>query len=90
MAARAVLLTTRALFNLAAVDRYRLHVDEDPADALKPKTTYKAAKEDDGLLGGKRSEGCSCLFGNPCATPDPCKDWHNRFDVAKKNGWKGF
>ena len=64
--------------------------DEDPEDAKKPKTTYKAAKEDDGLTGGKRAEGCSCIWGNPCATPEPCKDWHNRFDVAKKNGWKGF
>ena len=69
---------------------YTLHVDEDPEDAKKPKTTYKAEVKDDGLTGGNRAEGCSCIWGNPCATADPCKDWHNRFEVAKKNGWKGF
>ena len=69
---------------------YVLNVDEDPADAHKPRTTYKAEKKDDGLTGGKRGEGCSCVWGNPCAIPDPCKDWQNRFEVAKKNGWKGF
>ena len=50
----------------------------------------KAAKEEDNSLTKPRGEGCSCIWGNPCAIPDPCKDWHNRFEVAKKNGWKGF
>ena len=27
---------------------------------------------------------------NPCASSYNCKDWHNRNEVAKKNGWKGF
>ena len=33
---------------------------------------------------------CSCLFGNPCVNEYGCMDWANRFEVAKKNGWKGF
>ena len=76
---------------------YVLHVDEDPADANKPKTTYKAGAGVKGLRTGGEDEAmgedsssCSCLFGNPCASSYNCKDWHNRFDVAKRNGWKGF
>ena len=69
------------------------------AVAVAQKTVYKAASSDKGrVLGGDDEDAvmgldkasCSCLFGNPCAVPENCKDWHNRFDVAKKNGWKGF
>ena len=50
-----------------------------------------------GIVGGgislsgatQRSEGCSCLYGNPCIDQYVCLNWSNRFDVAKKNGWKG-
>ena len=31
-----------------------------------------------------------CCGRNPCASSYNCKDWHNRNEVAKKNGWKGF
>jgi mannose-6-phosphate isomerase-like protein (cupin superfamily) len=41
-----------------------------------------------GVGGGARSEGCSCLYGNPCMDQYVCLDWANRFEVAKKNGWK--
>ena len=44
----------------------------------------------EGNLMGEDKASCSCLFGNPCASSYNCKDWHNRFEVAKKNGWKGF
>jgi hypothetical protein len=39
-----------------------------------------------------RKEGCSCIEGNPCTEANKynCKNWNNRFEVAKKNGWKGF
>eukprot|EP00439_Symbiodinium_sp_Y106_P042287 s2432_g5.t1 len=43
-----------------------------------------------------RGEGCSCLEGNPCAQECDaqgntiCKDWANRFAVAKANGWLGY
>ena len=33
------------------------------------------------------AESCSCLEGNPCVDEYHCKDWKNRFEVAKKNGW---
>ena len=39
---------------------------------------------------GEKMESCSCIEGNPCADAYCCKDWKNRFEVAKKNGWKGF
>ena len=32
----------------------------------------------------------ACRGRNPCASPYNCKDWHNRNEVAKRNGWKGF
>jgi hypothetical protein len=38
----------------------------------------------------REQEGCSCLFGNPCMDQYICRDWDNRYAVAKKNGWKGF
>ncbi len=37
----------------------------------------------------EKLESCSCIEGNPCASPYNCQDWKNRYDVAKKNGWKG-
>ena len=40
-------------------------------------------------LGERKTEGCSGLFGNPCQDKYVCKDCNNRFEVAKKNGWKG-
>ena len=43
-----------------------------------------------GAIGGERKEGCSCLYGNPCQDQYVCQNWAARFDVAKKNGWKGF
>eukprot|EP01041_Mallomonas_annulata_P016442 gene16442-34310_t len=38
----------------------------------------------------EKRESCSCIEGNPCLDRYCCKDWNNRFEVAKKNGWKGF
>lgn len=37
----------------------------------------------------EKLENCSCIEGNPCAEPYNCKDWNNRFAVAKAHGWKG-
>lgn len=39
---------------------------------------------------GRAMETCSCIYGNPCVDEYGCKDWTNRYAVAKKNGWKGF
>lgn len=47
--------------------------------------------EKDGLdgFGGEDKANCSCIEGNPCVSKYNCKDWNNRFEVAKNNGWKG-
>eukprot|EP00967_Tisochrysis_lutea_P099415 scaffold147663_cov35-Tisochrysis_lutea.AAC.1 len=37
---------------------------------------------------GEDKASCSCIEGNPCASAYNCKDWANRFDVARRNGWK--
>ena len=29
-------------------------------------------------------------IGNPCVDEYGCKDWDNRYAIAKINGWKGF
>ena len=55
----------------------------------------QATKEKMATLEGDQNierteEGCSCLEGNPCADKYICENWDNRFDVAKRNGWKGF
>jgi hypothetical protein len=33
---------------------------------------------------GDDSASCSCVEGNPCAVSYNCKDWKNRFEVARK------
>jgi hypothetical protein len=61
-------------------------VDEDVvAEAAIERKTYNPDKVEE----KPREEGCSCLFGNPCADKYVCADWNNRFEVATKNGWKG-
>ncbi|KAK1941769.1 hypothetical protein P3T76_006833 [Phytophthora citrophthora] len=39
---------------------------------------------------GRGFESCSCIYGNPCVDEYGCRDWHSRFAIATKNGWKGF
>ena len=56
--------------------------------AQGPRKTYKAPEPS--APTGPRMESCSCIEGNPRADAYCCKDWKNRFEVAKKNGWKGF
>eukprot|EP00304_Pavlova_gyrans_P002948 CAMPEP_0206060262 /NCGR_PEP_ID=MMETSP1466-20131121/50771_1 /ASSEMBLY_ACC=CAM_ASM_001126 /TAXON_ID=44452 /ORGANISM="Pavlova gyrans, Strain CCMP608" /LENGTH=267 /DNA_ID=CAMNT_0053435601 /DNA_START=34 /DNA_END=837 /DNA_ORIENTATION=- len=82
---------------------YVLHIDEDEAAqaALGKKGTPYVPPSSSGM-GGRviesgdgdsffsDSSSCSCLYGNPCVSAYNCKDWNNRFDVAKRNGWKGF
>jgi hypothetical protein len=55
----------------------------------------RAAREEQEALGlsiatGGKAESCSCIEGNPCLDKYNCKDWENRYVVAKNNGWKGF
>lgn len=44
-----------------------------------------ATDDDAGMLGEDRAS-CSCLYGNPCMSMYACKEWKNRFEVAKANG----
>ena len=39
---------------------------------------------------GRGFETCSCIYGNPCVDEYGCRDWYNRYAIAKNNGWKGF
>jgi hypothetical protein len=45
-------------------------------------------RNDDTPTGEDRAS-CSCVEGNPCASAYNCRDWGNRFDVARQNGWRG-
>jgi len=38
---------------------------------------------------GEDRASCSCIEGNPCAMAYNCRDWANRFEVARRNGWRG-
>jgi hypothetical protein len=78
---------------------YRLDIEEDPTTIIAPSKPYVASSagvtgrvlessDGDGMFADKAS--CSCVYGNPCAVSYNCEDWNNRFDVAKRNGWKGF
>ena len=51
------------------------------ASGAEPRSEYAEA----GL-----PESCSCIEGNPCVDEYGCKNWHERYRVAKENGWKGF
>lgn len=78
---------------------YWCFVEEDPEEAKKERKSYKASgsdavsnarRIDDGSGDNEDKASCSCIEGNPCAVAYNCKDWSNRFEVAKKHGWKGF
>merc|ERR1712194_738251 len=81
--------------DLEADEEYFVYVEEDETEFLKSQAIAKA-----NFAGVKsaatRGEGCSCLEGNPCASEcdaqgnTVCKDWANRFAVAKANGWIGY
>lgn len=77
--------------DLLSDEKYYCIVIEDPVQYA---LDQQAMREREGTVvedeGGGRQEGCSCLYGNPCVDQYICKDWDNRYAVAKKNGWKGF
>jgi hypothetical protein len=82
---------------LEANRTYWAVVQEDPIESAASAARQSiyvasAAKHagggDDGLV-RDRIENCSCIEGNPCAQPYGCKDWANRFALAKAHGWKG-
>ena len=61
--------------------QYVLQVQQDPSLVNAPRQAYKgsgAASSSTMWREGSRKEGCSCLYGNPCATADACQDWHSK------------
>ncbi|RHY31793.1 hypothetical protein DYB32_004503 [Aphanomyces invadans] len=66
-----------------AQDQAKMRAIAATMDGAQPS---KADKKDD----GRGFESCSCIEGNPCVDEYGCKDWHNRYAIAMKNGWKGF
>ena len=78
--------------------KYTLEVEEDEAAGLGVETRDGPLVLADNPNGvdlpvgdaGARKEGCSCIYGNPCMDQYVCQNWAARFDIAKKNGWKGF
>jgi hypothetical protein len=82
---------------------YWAEVDEDEAAeeaalAGKKKITYTASGGGEGGISiqtehgteyGEDKASCSCIEGNPCMSAYNCKNWANRYEVAKANGWKG-
>lgn len=68
---------------------------EERQDALAKESAAKRAEQElRGDAGAdiikSKTESCSCIEGNPCLDRYACKDWEHRYDVAKRNGWKGF
>jgi len=81
--------------DLEAGETYHVFVEEDEKEFLK--SQEKAKQNFAGVRSAAtRGEGCSCLEGNPCAQEcdaqgnSICKDWANRFAVAKAHGWLGY
>lgn len=83
---------------------YWVEVEEDAAerkayeerqDALARENAVKRAEkeargEEINAIIKTKTESCSCIEGNPCLDRYACKDWEHRYEVAKRNGWKGF
>eukprot|EP00634_Sargassococcus_sp_CCMP2135_P012234 CAMPEP_0198647358 /NCGR_PEP_ID=MMETSP1467-20131203/2660_1 /TAXON_ID=1462469 /ORGANISM="unid. sp., Strain CCMP2135" /LENGTH=353 /DNA_ID=CAMNT_0044382981 /DNA_START=20 /DNA_END=1078 /DNA_ORIENTATION=- len=77
---------------------YYAYVKEDPvvfANTKKKRdANIKALADNDDTPAargygndGSIAETCSCIYGNPCVDEYGCRDWTNRFAVAKANGW---
>ncbi|CAK4114593.1 unnamed protein product [Aphanomyces euteiches] len=81
-------------------ETYWVHIEEDAEERVayeKRQDEYsaarakdRAAKDDKPNIMREKVESCSCIEGNPCVDKYCCKDWDNRYAVAKKHGWKGF
>jgi hypothetical protein len=81
---------------------YWVHLEEDKneleayhkrqekfAEEAAAKQKQDEENEARGLPQISSAESCSCIEGNPCMDRYGCKDWENRYEVAKRNGWKG-
>lgn len=69
---------------------YEERQDELAKENATKRLEDEAGGEDDCPLIKTSTESCSCIEGNPCLDRYACKDWENRYDVAKRHGWKGF
>lgn len=83
---------------------YWVHIEEDSvanleyiarqeAYAAEQAAKRKEAEEESEQIGNirvEKGESCSCIEGNPCLDRYGCKNWEKRFEIATKNGWKGF
>ena len=59
------------------------------SEKIVPIYTGKSDDDDNNGIVKERQESCSCIEGNPCMSAYNCKDWANRFDLAKAHGWRG-
>ena len=73
-----------------AKQEYEERQEKKAAENAKKRAQQEAAEADGMIITKTKLESCSCIEGNPCLDKDCCKDWNNRFEVAKKFGWKGF
>ena len=68
-------------------DAEQLEIDQmqmrSKAADMKRDVKEVLVKED-----GRGFESCSCIYGEPCRDEYGCRDWGNRFTIAKSNGWK--
>lgn len=90
---------------LTADSTYWVHIEEDATereayekrqDAFATEQAKRRTEAEENEAKGiaavsqEKAESCSCIEGNPCMDSYGCKDWNNRYAVAKKHGWKGF
>lgn len=57
---------------------------------LKQAVNKRQVDEQNQQICSIKQESCSCIEGNPCIDKYCCKDFENRYEIAKKHGWKGF
>ena len=69
--------------------KYWVLVFQDPEqrESELAKTRKRMEENVEQAPNEERVEGCSCLYGNPCTELNKynCKDWKNRFAVARAN-----
>lgn len=87
-------LAPEAVYVLQITEDAQAEAASGPSKAYVPPSSsgmagrqLDASDSGDGFFSDK--SGCSCLYGNPCVSAYNCADWNNRFDVARRNGWKG-
>ena len=81
----------RSFRNLVPLAQYRLVVQRARAVVLldMPAPVKALDIRVDDVATGEDAASCSCLEGNPCAQAYGCRDWARRFEVARRNGWRG-